>query len=218
MPQESAQKSTPTIQVADFDRSAPEFGAPIPQKPSAEVLDRLFFRRSASAVMLSAPGPSAEEVDLLIRIGFRVPDHGKIGPWRIVRFTPEAKAKLVAKLTDLAQTQSAPGKAVAALQKLALPPEALMVVSSPRGDKIPLWEQQLSAAAICQNLLIAAGALGYGANWITDWYSYDDQARAVLGLASHEAVAGFIYLGTVSEPPQERDRPDYASRVSWWGE
>ncbi len=104
-----------------------------------------------------------------------------------------------------------------ALQKLAVPPEALMVVSSPLDGKgIPLWEQQLSAAAICQTLLIAAGAMGYGANWITDWYSYDDQAKAVLGVAPHEAIAGFIYLGTTAEPPLERDRPDYASRVSWW--
>ncbi len=200
-----------------FNPPAPEFGAPMPQKPSAEVLDRLFFRRSASAVTLRAPGPSAEEMALLIRIGFRVPDHGKIGPWRIVRFTAEAKAKLVDKLTGLAQAQPVPAKAVAALQKLSTPPEALMVVSSPLDGKgIPLWEQQLSAAAICQTLLIAAGALGYGANWITDWYSYDDGARAVLGVQAHEAVAGFVYLGTPSEPPLERDRPDYASRVSWW--
>ncbi len=198
---------------------APDFGTPMPQKPSAEVLDRLFFRRSASAVTLQAPGPSADEIDLLIRIGFRVPDHGKIGPWRIVRFTPEARRELVARLTDLAQVQAVPGKATAALQKLAVPPEALMVVSSPQAGKgIPLWEQQQSAAAICQTLLIAAGAMGYGANWITDWYSYDDQARAVLGVQPHEAIAGFIYLGTSAEPPQERDRPDYASRVSWWGE
>ena len=212
MPQEMSAK----FSVADFKASVPEFGMPMPQRPSSEVLDRLFHRRSASATMLAAPGPSADEIDLLIQIGLRVPDHGKIGPWRIVRFTSEARARVVARLTDLAQTQAVPAKATAALQKLSVPPEALMVVSSPQADKpIPLWEQQLSAAAICQNLLIAAGALGYGANWITDWYSYDDRARAVLGVASHEAVAGFIYLGTLSEPPLERDRPDYASRVSW---
>jgi nitroreductase len=81
-----------------------------------------------------------------------------------------------------------------------------------------LWEQQLSAAAICQTLLIAAGAMGYGANWITDWYSYDDQARAILGVQPHENVAGFIYLGTSVDAPQERDRPDYVARISWWGE
>ena len=215
MPQEMSAK----ISVADFAASVPEFGMPMPQRPSSEVLDRLFHRRSASATMLAAPGPSADEIDLLIQIGLRVPDHGKIGPWRIVRFTSEARARVVARLTDLAQTQAVPAKATAALLKLSVPPEALMVVSSPQADKpIPLWEQQLSAAAICQNLLIAAGALGYGANWITDWYSYDDKAKTVLGVAPHEAVAGFIYLGTLAEPPLERDRPDYASRITWWEE
>ena len=211
------QEMSAKISVTDFEASVPAFGTPMPQKPSTEVLDRLFYRRSASATMLKAPGPSADEIDLLIQIGFRVPDHGKIGPWRIVRFTPEARAKVVTKLTGMAQSQPVPAKATAALQKLAVPPEALMVVSSPQADKpIPLWEQQLSAAAICQTLLIAAGALGYGANWITDWYSYDDKTKAVLGVAPHEAIAGFIYLGPLSEPPLERDRPDYASRVSWW--
>ena len=203
--------------LPDFDRTPIAFGQPLPQQPSVEVLDRLFHRRSAPAPTLIAPGPSSDEIDLLIEIGLRVPDHGKIGPWRIVRFTPEAKAKLVDKLTALAETQPEPKKAQGALQKLSIPPEALMVVSSPiQPHKIPLWEQQLSAAAVCQTLLIAAGALGYGANWITDWYAYDAKAKAILGLSDAENVAGFIYLGTPSEAPLERDRPDYASRISWW--
>ncbi|ESQ87001.1 NAD(P)H nitroreductase [Asticcacaulis sp. AC460] len=201
------------------DTPAPEFGQPLPQKPSPDVLEALFFRRSAPAPTLQSPGPSADEIDLLIRIGLRVPDHGKIGPWRIVRFTAQSKATLVEKLTALAAKQPEPGKAVAALQKLSIPPEALLVVSSPlQPHKIPLWEQQLSAAAVCQTLLIAAGALGYGANWITDWYSYDAEAKQVLGLADHENVAGFVYLGTPSEAPLERDRPNYAERVSWWSQ
>lgn len=201
------------------DTPAPDFGQPLPQKPSPEVLEALFFRRSAPAPTLHAPGPSAEEIDLLIRIGLRVPDHGKIGPWRIVRFTADSKAALVEKLTALAAKQPEPGKAVAALQKLSIPPEALLVVSSPlQPHKIPLWEQQLSAAAVCQTLLIAAGAMGYGANWITDWYSYDAEAKQVLGLAAHENVAGFIYLGTPSEAPLERDRPNYDERIAWWSE
>ncbi len=193
------------------------FGQPVAQKPSPQVLEYLWNRRSASATVLAAPGPSSAEIDLLIRIGFRVPDHGKIGPWRIVRFTPQSRARLVEHLTVLAQTQAVPAKATAALMKLSNPPEALMVVSSPvAGANIPLWEQQLSAAAVCQNLLIAAGAMGYGANWITDWYAYDEAAGQVLGLKSAENIAGFIYLGTLAEAPLERDRPDYEARTSWW--
>ncbi len=203
--------------LPDFDRTPIAFGQPLPQERSAEVLDRLFHRRSAPAPTLTAPGPSPEEVDLLIEIGLRVPDHGKIGPWRVVRFTPEAKAQLAERLMVLAATQPEPKKAEVALLKLTTPPEALLIVSSPvQPHKIPLWEQQLSAAAVCQTMLIAAGALGYGANWITDWYSYDDEARALLGLKPHENVAGWIFLGTPSEPPLERDRPDYAARIGWW--
>ncbi|HVZ30231.1 MAG TPA: nitroreductase family protein [Asticcacaulis sp.] len=202
--------------LPDFDRTPIEFGQPLPQRPSVEVLDRLFHRRSTPAPTLQAPGPSPEEMDLLIQIGFRVPDHGKLGPWRIVRFTPDSKAALVAKLKALAESRD-DKKAVGAMLKMSTPPETLMVVSSPvLPAPKPLWEQQLSAAAVCQTLLIAAGALGYGANWITDWYSYDAEARAILGIKDHENVAGFIFLGTPSEPPLERDRPDYASRVGWW--
>ena len=200
-----------------FEAVPPEFGQPLPQKASTEVLEALFFRRSTPAPTLQAPGPSAQEMRLLVRIGLRVPDHGKIGPWRIVRFTPQTKTALVRGLTELAQVQPDPAKAVAALQKLSLPPEALMVVSSPiQPHKIPLWEQQLSAAAVCQNLLIAAGAMGYGANWITDWYSYDEAAKQLLGLTDSESVAGWILLGTASEAPLERDRPNYDDRISWW--
>lgn len=202
--------------LPDFDQTPLEFGQPVEQKPSVETLDRLFHRRSAPSPTLGLPAPSADEIDLLIRIGFRVPDHGKLGPWRIVRFTPGSKAKLVDKLTALAESRG-DKKAVGALHKLSIPPEALLVVSSPVFPyKKPLWEQQLSAAAVCQNLLIAAGAMGYGANWITDWYSYDDEAKALLGLTEGENVAGWVFLGTPSEPPLERERPDYGSRVSWW--
>lgn len=199
-----------------FDTTPHEFGKPLPQKASDAVLEALFNRRSAPAPTLAAPGPSPEQMDLLIRLGLRVPDHGKIGPWRIVRFTPETKALVVEKLKALAEARGEK-KDVGALIKMSTPPEMLMVVSAPiQPHKIPLWEQQLSAAAVCQNLLIAAGAMGYGANWITDWYAYDAEARAILGVKEDENVAGFIYLGTPSEPPLERERPDYDARVSWW--
>ncbi|MGA9657594.1 MAG: nitroreductase [Asticcacaulis sp.] len=199
-----------------FDQTPPEFGAPLPQKQSNDTLDILFHRRSAPAPTLGLPAPSSEEMDLLIKIGFRVPDHGKLGPWRIVRFTPDAKAELVDKLKTLAESRG-DKKSAGALLKMSMPPEALLVISSPVYPyKKPLWEQQLSAAAVCQNLLIAAGAMGYGANWITDWYSYDDEATALLGLREGEQVAGWIFLGTASEVPLERERPDYDERVSWW--
>ena len=92
----------------------------------------------------------------------------------------------------------------------------MAVVSRPRPGEIPEWEQLLSAGAVCTTLLYAAQALGYGANWITDWYAYDDEAKAILGLESEERVAGFIFLGTPKEPPQERERPDPAGLITAW--
>jgi nitroreductase len=180
-----------------FDHAPITFGQALPQKTSKEVLEALWNRRSAPAPTLTAPGPSEAEIALLIQLGFRVPDHGKIGPWRIVRFTPEAKARLVEGLKALAKNQPDPKKAEGTLMKLSIPPEALLVISSPlQPHQIPLWEQQLSAAAICQNLLIAAGAMGYGANWITDWYAYDTDAKALLGLKTGEnATARIITAG-----------------------
>lgn len=207
---------TEKADIRQLDLAPIPFGTPLPAKVSSQTLELLLTRRSAPAPTLGLPAPSEDEMEVLLKIGFRVPDHGKIGPWRIVRFTPQSKARLVDKLRALADARGDKAQA-GALLKLSTPPEALLVVYSPvQPHKIPLWEQMGSAFAICQNLLIAAGAMGYGANWITDWYAYDEEAKALLGLKDGEEVAGFIYLGTPTEAPLERDRPDYAERVSYW--
>jgi len=105
----------------------------------------------------------------------------------------------------------------AKLAKLKIPPMAVVVVSAPKpGAAIPEWEQILSAGAVCTNLLNAALAMGFGANWITDWYSYDAEAAAMLGVQAGERVAGVVLLGTPREPPLERERPDVGGLVSWW--
>ena len=104
----------------------------------------------------------------------------------------------------------------AKLSKLKAPPMGVAVVSSPKPGEIPEWEQLLSAGAVCTDLLHAATAMGYGANWITDWYAYDDEARALLGLTANEKVAGYVFIGTASEAPAERVRPDPAALTSVW--
>ena len=196
---------------------APEFGAPIDLKPAPQVLDFLATRRSTSAVTLAAPGPSAGEIDVLLRLATRVPDHGKLAPWRFVILDGAAKARFAGELEALA-TGRGDHTAAAKLGKLKIPPMAIAVVSSPRPGAIPEWEQRLSAGAVCTTLLYAALAMGYGANWITDWYAYDPGALAILGLNGEEKVAGFLLLGTPREPPMERERPDLAPLVSRWGE
>jgi nitroreductase len=193
----------------------PELGEPLPIRPSAETLELLARRRSSPAQALAEPGPSAEEIETLLRLATRVPDHGKLTPWRFVVFTREAKNGMLGRLTVLATEQADPAAAVAKLRKLAAAPVTVLVVSRPTpGHKVPEWEQVLSAGAVCMNLLIAAEAMGYGANWITDWYAYDPGALEALGVGDGERVAGFLHFGTPAEPPLERARPALGELVA----
>ena len=196
---------------------APDFGDPVEvARPSPQALALLARRRSASAQMLTAPGPDADQLKALLRLAARVPDHGKLFPWRFIVLEGEAKAAYAARLEPLAAGQPDPDKARAVLAKLKNPPVTVCVVSRIVSDRKPRWEQELSAGALCMNLLIAADAMGFAANWITDWYSYDEAAAGVLGLETGERVAGFIHLGTLAEPPLERVRPNVDELTSRW--
>jgi nitroreductase len=194
----------------------PELGEPLPVRANPETLSLLAERRSSPAQALAAPGPSSEEVELLLRLGARVPDHGKLSPWRYLVFEPQAKAEYAARLKELAEAQGDPQR-IAKLAKLTAAPFTVAVISrtDPNAD-IPEWEQVLSAGAVCMTLLIAAEAMGYGANWITDWYAYDRKALDILGLEPGEKVAGFVHIGTPPEPPLERARPDVAKITGYW--
>jgi nitroreductase len=191
-------------------------GDALPPAPTADVLTFLARRRSASANTLTEPGPSPIELDDLLHVAARVPDHGKLTPWRFILLEGEAKAAFADKLAALAQAKG-DHRAVTKLGKLRTPPMGVAVIFSPvQAPDIPEWEQTLSAGAVCTNLLLAAGAMGYGANWITDWYAYDAEATALLGLKAGEKVAGFIFIGTTTEPPLERIRPDVKALTSVW--
>ncbi|RYF89354.1 MAG: nitroreductase [Caulobacteraceae bacterium] len=188
----------------------------MPQSPSQPVLDFLARRRSASALTLAAPGPSETQLTDLLRLAARAPDHGKLAPWRFIILTGAGKAAFAAGLEAIAAKRPDATKLLAKLGKLKAPPLGVAVVSSPRPGEIPEWEQLLSAGAVCTNLLNAATALGYGANWITDWYAYDPEAKALLGLSAGEQVAGYVFLGTPSEASAERVRPDVTALTSVW--
>jgi nitroreductase len=194
---------------------APEFGAPIPTTASPQVLAFLALRRSTSAVSLAEPGPSDAQVQDLLRLAARVPDHGKLSPWRFILLSGEAKATFAGKLEALATSRD-DSRALAKLSKLKSPPFGIAVVSRPRQGEIPVWEQQLSAGAVCTTLLYAAQASGFGANWITDWYAYDREALDILGLTTEEQLAGFIFIGTSAESPLERERPRLQGLVTEW--
>ena len=197
---------------------APSFGEPAPVTASAETLAFLATRRSASALTLAEPGPGDEDLTLLLRLATRVPDHGKLSPWRFVVLRGEAKRRFVTGLEAIAAGREDGAKLAAKLGKIKAPPLTVAVVSHPKPGDIPEWEQQLSAGAVCMTLLIAAEAMGFGANWITDWYAYDAEAQALLGLGEGERVAGFVHLGSTPEPPLERARPDLAALVRDWGQ
>jgi len=195
--------------------AAPAFGAPVALRPSAETLAFLATRRSSSALMLAEPAPSEDELAMLLRLATRAPDHGKLAPWRFVVLRGEGKAAFAARLEALAQSRG-DARAVAKLGKLKAPPLGVAVISSPKDADIPQWEQLNSAGAVATTLLYAAQALGYGANWITDWYAYDAEAGAILGLRPGEQVTGFIFMGTSKEPPLERERPVAIELVTVW--
>jgi nitroreductase len=184
---------------------------------SPETLRLLALRRSSSAQTLIEPGPDARQLADLLRIAARAPDHGKLFPWRFVVLEGQAKARFVDGLRALAPRQPNPEKAAATLAKIDRPPVTVAVISSPEPEKMPLWEQELSAGAVCTLLLVAAEAMGFGANWITDWYGYDAEALALLGARPGERLAGFVHIGTCSEQPLERARPDMNAIVSRWG-
>lgn len=187
---------------------------PLPVR-SDEALARLAVRRSASAQLLTAPGPSEAEIEQILSLGARTPDHGKLFPWRFVVLGPQSRADLSEALAALAETQGRVDKDLAVLAKLANPPLTIMVVSTPiQGHKVPVWEQQLSAGAVCMNLEHAADALGYSASWITDWYSYDPAAVALFGVQDGETIAGFIHIGTLAEAPWSAPALSWRTRSS----
>lgn len=194
---------------------APEFGAALPFAAEPAVLRFLALRRSTPALTLAEPAPSADQLADLLRLAVRAPDHGKLAPWRFIILEGSAKAEFADRLETAAITRGDAGLAPK-LAKLKVPPLAIAVISAPTQGAIPEWEQVLSAGAVCTNLLYAALAMGFGANWITDWYSYDAEAGAILGLSRDERVAAFMLIGSPRESPLERDRPALEPLVTRW--
>ena len=183
-------------------------------------MEMLLTRRSVVANNLGEPGPDARELQQILTAAARVPDHKKLVPWRFVLFEGEARAEF-GKVLATACKENEPDAGVGRLETEAArflrAPVVIAVISS-IVDKpgVPEWEQILSAGACCQNLLHAATALGYSAQWITEWYAFCDIVGSALGLGKNERIAGFIYIGTAREAPKERDRPDLNKIVSRW--
>jgi nitroreductase len=196
--------------------SSPRFGDSLPIAASPETLAFLARRRSASALALREPGPNPIELELLLTLAARTPDHGKLSPWRFVVLRGEAKQAFVDRLEAIAEARPDAAKARAKLGKIKAPPVTVAIISRLIPGEIPEWEQRLSAGAVCVLLITAAQAMGFGANWITDWYAYDAAVGDLLGLGEGECVAGFVHLGTAAEASLERVRPEIASITTFW--
>lgn len=179
-------------------------------------------RRSMPAAQLGEPGPDRAEIEEMLTIASRVPDHGKLAPWRFVVFRGEERARLGNAFAALARqrTSDITEQALTVERtRLTRAPVVVAVISrATHHVKIPEWEQILSSGAACMNLLIAASALGYSANWMTEWIAYDPDAAALLGVKPNEKISGLVYIGTAQQPPFERARPALADLVTWVGE
>lgn len=190
-----------------------------------DLLQTLLTRRSPALPSLREPGPTPEQLTTILTIAARVPDHGKLAPWRFIVIEGDARNRLGAVIGSIWTAKNAalqaesPAAFAQGLTKwssqLASAPVVVAVVSSPKPNpKIPEWEQLLSCGACCMNLLLGAKAVGFGAVWLTEWYAWEAKVQAELALAAHEKIAGFIHIGTQSEQREDRDRPNMASIIT----
>lgn len=190
-------------------------------KNDISLIDYLSVRRSTPAFQMTEPGPGKAEIEEILRLASRVPDHGKIAPWRFIVYRGEERVEIGKSLLKLAleanPALSDEMKQVE-LTRFTRAPVVIAVVSTAAPHfKIPEWEQIMSAGALCLNLSMAANAHGYAANWLTEWFAFDERAFPLLGIKPGDKVAGYIHIGSTTFPPVERPRPPLSETVSWVG-
>lgn len=186
--------------------------------PSPSTIDLLLTRRSGSAKAMKGPGPSDRQLADILKAGARVPDHGKLFPWRFIVFAGDGRARAGAILAEVLEAEGEREKHIAdERDRFMRAPVVIGVISAARElHKVPVWEQELSAGAACQNIVIAATAMGFVANWLTEWYAFHPGVKEKMGLKPGERVAGFIYLGHAKDELEERPRPDMDAIVTYF--
>jgi nitroreductase len=189
---------------------------------SNPVIDLLLRRRSVLAKDLLEPGPSETDLEAIIAAGLRVPDHGRVEPWHIQVLRKPAQIALAELCAEIFERENPGANTVliaAERERMQRSPLLLVVTSQldpSRYQKVPAIEQVLSAGAVCQNILIAAQSLGFGAQWVTGWPAYHADIRVALSHDADTDIVGFIHIGTPANPPNERPRPDRDAVVSEW--
>jgi nitroreductase len=192
----------------------------MPLNDATTGLSLLSTRRSASVKSMGEPGPTPEQIEKILRIAVRVPDHGKLQPWRFIQFEGSSRKKFGEELAKRWK-ELHPEASEESLNHwqgffLRAPMVIALISRAAAHPKIPIWEQQLSAGAVGQNILLAATALGFGCQWNTDWCAYDAEIERLLKLEPHERVCGFFYLGTPKEAIEDRPRPDPQLLLTRW--
>lgn len=191
-------------------------------KNDIRLIDYLNVRRSIPIPQLGGPGPDRNEIEEILRLAVRVPDHGKLAPWRFIVYRGaerEAVGKALLALALEKNPDMPENQREMELSRFTRTPVVIAVVSTAAPHfKIPEWEQIMSSGAVCLNLVMAVNALGYAGTWLTEWMAFDEKAHEILGIAPGEKVAGFIHIGTPVAPPVERPRPDLAQVVTWKGD
>lgn len=186
------------------------------------VIDFLLSRTSPPIHELREPGPGEDDIAAMIAAASRVPDHGRLEPWRFILYRGEARNRVGELLAELAERREGPlseNRRRQEMTRFNRAPVVIGVVSAPKANpKIPQWEMFLSGGAAAMNLVHAATALGFKANWITNWYSEVPEGRAILGLSADERVVGFIHVGTHEGHAPDRPRPAAAVLVRDWEE
>ena len=184
-----------------------------------DTLSLLHTRRSGKPRDMIAPGPDSGQLEAILRAAIRVPDHGKLAPWRFVIIGSDQRDALAALLTAAyrAEKPEAGRLELESMEQMARQAPALVIALSKPvpHSKIPAWEQELSAGAACMNLLTAAHASGFVGSWLTGWPTYSETVRNAFG-ESDERIAGFIFIGSPGRPLDERPRPDFERVVRHW--
>ena len=186
-----------------------------------EALELLLTRRSVKAAALAEPGPAPDQLAAILTAAARVPDHKNLVPWRFIVFEGDARAAFGRVLLEACAAEDndlpSPTRLEFERTRLLRAPTVVAVISrTTPNPAAPEWEQVLSCGAACQNLCLAANAMGFGTCWITEWYAYSSGVRSALELAANEKVAGFIYIGTAKDRQPDRERPDIAKITSRW--
>ena len=199
----------------------PEFGRSLPAaRASSETVDLLRRRRSTAADFLGDPGPDERTLGVILEIAARVPDHRRVAPFRFIVFQGAARTQagdVLAKAFRNNEPDAEPARVEKERARFERAPVVIAVISAvDKNHRTPEWEQVLTAGAVCQNMLLAANAHGFAAQWLTEWYAFDEDVCSAFGLQADERVAGFVYIGTAREDPKERQRPDVRAMTRYF--